>query len=167
MALHVQPFVFVIAMDPSCMLNLVATIVLICLGCVAICGACVFLDKVGFQLIIFETDCPNATTFIINTTSPVHWSTSQLVEEIKYYWLLWPKWRFKNILKNANFAARIFNFLIIFFFFWLFLLMTCQTLIFVIEISPLLTFFSFKLNDICLFIKKTKKKRIWKIIPFT
>lgn len=72
----------------------------------AIKDACIFMNQAKADRVIFEADSLNAITFINDPSSPIHWSASQLVEEIRRFWALWPKWRFKICSRNSNFAAH-------------------------------------------------------------
>lgn len=56
--------------------------------------------------VVFESDCLDSIIFINDPTSQAHWSAKVLVEEIRRFLFLWPKWKLKFISRNANFASH-------------------------------------------------------------
>lgn len=67
---------------------------------------CLFFSTAQLDRIIFESDSLNAIMFINEPFSQVHWIAKQLVEEIRRFWALWSKWRFKYCSRFANAAAH-------------------------------------------------------------
>ncbi|XP_012845450.1 PREDICTED: uncharacterized protein LOC105965456 isoform X2 [Erythranthe guttata] len=72
----------------------------------AIRDACSFIKRANIKNAIFEADCLNAILYINDDTPQSHWPSSPLIDEIKRYWSLWPKWKFKFCPRNSNLSAH-------------------------------------------------------------
>lgn len=64
----------------------------------AIRDACLFFNSIGLEKAVIESDSLNAITFINDPQIQVHWMGKQLVEEIRKFWFLWPKWSSNFVL---------------------------------------------------------------------
>lgn len=73
---------------------------------IAIKNACLFLTKAKLENIIFEADCINAILYTTDQSSIPSWSSRAIVEEIRRFWFMWPKWKFKACSRNVNFCAH-------------------------------------------------------------
>ncbi|XP_012850814.1 PREDICTED: uncharacterized protein LOC105970524 [Erythranthe guttata] len=72
----------------------------------AVLEACKILSSARIKNAIFEADSLDAISFIVSDSCPVHWTAKVVIEEIKKFSGLWPKWRFKYGSRNSNFVAH-------------------------------------------------------------
>ncbi|XP_012846290.1 PREDICTED: uncharacterized protein LOC105966267 isoform X2 [Erythranthe guttata] len=96
---HNGSIVFAHSLQHQCTDSLVAE-------ALAIHEACLFANHWKIAKVIFESDCLNAVHFINDHNMVGHWSSKVIIDEIRKFWHLWPKWRFKYCPRNANFAAH-------------------------------------------------------------
>lgn len=72
----------------------------------ALLDACELIDKAKIYNSIFESDSQIAISLILNTSNLTYWTASVLVDKIKKYWHIWPRWKFKYVPRSANSSAH-------------------------------------------------------------
>lgn len=73
---------------------------------IAILEACKFISNAKINNAIFEADSLNAITFIRSASGASLWTANVIIQEIRKFWHLWPKWRFKFVSRNANCSSH-------------------------------------------------------------
>ncbi|KAL3824228.1 hypothetical protein ACJIZ3_020257 [Penstemon smallii] len=64
------------------------------------------LDHLALDRVIFECDNLNVISKLLHSDLSLNWSSKNLIREIKKFWFKWPKWRFKFISSNFNWATH-------------------------------------------------------------
>lgn len=72
----------------------------------ALLDACKLIANDGIKNAIFEANSLNAISYIQSAAGVSQWTANLIIEDIKKYWHLWPKWRLKFVARNADFAAH-------------------------------------------------------------
>ncbi|KAL3813124.1 hypothetical protein ACJIZ3_014392 [Penstemon smallii] len=72
----------------------------------AIVVACSRIHDVKAKNVIFESDCLIAINAILNQDGDMDWAIREPVDEIRRFWVSWPKWRFQFIARASNCAAH-------------------------------------------------------------